>query len=133
MAGGPDEVTVTATVMAAVAAFRVVSPPYWATMLLAPTWSCGAATVMLAEADDPVPLSDATPICLPPEVNVMAPVGVAPIALATVAVMVTEPVDATEVAVACKATDADDRAEDAARQAVTRLYASTEPSPLAWS
>src|SRR5450759_3686813 len=109
MAGGPDEVTVTATAIDAVAAFRVVSPPYWARMLLSPTWSCAAATVMLAEADDPVPLSDAPPICLPLEVNVMAPV------------MVTEPVDATDVAVACKATDADARAEEPARQAVTRL------------
>src|ERR1035438_134185 len=71
MAGGPDEVTaVTATLIVPVAAFRVVSPEYWATMLLAPTWSCAAPTVMLADADDPVPLSDATPICLPPEVNV---------------------------------------------------------------
>src|ERR1039457_5527134 len=34
-------------------------------MLLVPTWSCAASTVMLAEADDPVPLSDATPICWP--------------------------------------------------------------------
>ena len=56
-----------------------------------------------------MPLSDATPICLPPEVNVMAPVGVAPLALVTVAVMVTEPVDATEVALACRARDADAR------------------------
>src|SRR5674476_1028447 len=121
MASGPAEVTVTATVMAAVAAIRVVSTPYWATMLLAPTWSCAAATVMLAEADDPVSLSDATPFCLPPGVNVMAPVGVAPLALVTVAVMVTEPVDDTEVAVACRATEADARAEEPARQAVTRL------------
>src|ERR1035438_2753237 len=91
------------------------------TMLLAPTWSCAAPTVMLADADDPVPLSDATPICLPPEVNVMTPVGVAPLALVTVAVTVREPVNATEVAVACKATDADARAEEPARHAVTRL------------
>src|ERR1039457_2780041 len=109
MAGGPDEVTaVTATLIVPVAAFRVVSPEYWATMLL-------------ADADDPVPLSDATPICLPPEVNVMTPVGVAPLALVTVAVTVREPVNATEVAVACKATDADARAEEPARHAVTRL------------
>src|ERR1035437_1335141 len=108
MAGGPDEVTVTATVMAAVAAFRVGSPPYWATMLLAP-------------------------ICLPPEVNVMAPVGVAPLALVTVAVMVTEPVDATEVAVACRATDADARAEGPARHPAPGLWASPDPGPRAWS
>ena len=88
---------VTATLMVPVAEFRVVSPAYCATILLAPTWSCAAPTVMLAEAEEPVPLSGATPICLPPEVNVMAPVGVAPLVLVTVAVMVTEPVDATEV------------------------------------
>src|ERR1039457_2717200 len=99
MAGGPDEVTaVTATLIVPVAAFRVVSPEYWATMLLAPTWSCAAPTVMLADADDPAPL-----------------------ALVTVAVTVREPVNATEVAVACKATDADARAEEPARHAVTRL------------
>jgi len=76
---------------------------------------------MLAEADDPVPLSDATPICVPPEVKVTVPVGVAPLAPVTVAVMVTEPVDTTEVAVACRATDADARVERLARQDVTRL------------
>src|ERR1035437_10235322 len=119
MAGGPDDVAVTATLIALVAAFRVASPEYWATMLLAPTCSCAASTVMLAEADDPVPASGATPICLPPEVNVMAPVGVAPLVLVTVAVTVTEPVDATEAAVACRATDADARAEESALQAVT--------------
>src|ERR1017187_8653864 len=100
MAGGADDVAVTVTLIAPVAAFRVTSPEYWATMLLAPTWSCAAPTVMLAEADDPAPVSDATPICVPPEVNAMAPVGVAPLALVTVAVTVTEPVDATEIAVA---------------------------------
>ena len=49
------------------------------------------------------------------------PVGVAPLAPVTVAVMVTEPVDTTEVAVACRATDADARVERLARQDVTRL------------
>src|ERR1017187_8386100 len=104
MAGGADDVAVTATLIAPVAAFRVGSPEYWATMLLAPTWSCAAPTVMLAEADDPVPLSGATPICLPPELNVMVPVGVAPLALVTVAVTVREPVAATEMALACRMT-----------------------------
>src|ERR1017187_5339502 len=122
MAGGPDEVTaVTATLIVPVAAFRVVSPEYWATMLLAPTWSCAAPTVMLADADDPVPLSDATPICLPPEGNVITPVGRVPLALITIALTVRAPMNATEVAVASKATAADARAEDPARHAVTRL------------
>src|ERR1035438_10636482 len=110
MAGGPEAVT--AMPIAPVAAFRVASPEYWATMLLAPTWSSAAATVMLAEADDPVPLSDATPMCWPPEVKVTTPVGVPPLVPLTIAVMVTEPLDTTEVAVACKATDADARAEE---------------------
>src|ERR1035438_3965939 len=96
MAGGADDVAVTVTLIAPVAAFRVASPEYWATMLWAPTGSCAAPTVMLAEADDPAPVSDATPICVPPEVNMMAPVGVAPLALVTVAVTVTEPVDRSE-------------------------------------
>src|SRR5258708_31080102 len=122
MAGGPEEVTaVTATLIDPVAAFRLVSPLYWATMLFVPTCSCAAPTVMLAKAVEPAPLSDATPICLPPEVNVIAPVGVAPLALVTVAVMVTEPVDATEVALACRARDADARAGEPEFQAVTRL------------
>src|ERR1019366_922260 len=114
MDGGADDVAVTVTLIAPVAAFRVASPEYWATMLLAPT-------VMLAEADDPAPVSDATPICVPPEVNMMAPVGVAPLALVTVAVTVTEPVDATEIAFACRTTDAAARAEEPGRQDVTRL------------
>src|ERR1017187_2989419 len=100
-------------------------------MLLAPTWRTAASTVMLAEADAPVPLSDATPICWPPEVKVTTPVGVAPLVPVTVAVMVTEPLETTEVAVVCKATDADARAEVVACHPVTRLKAFTEPSPLA--
>src|ERR1017187_9953460 len=102
-------------------------------MLLAPTWRTAASTVMLAEADDPVPLSGATPICWPPELKVTEPVGVAPLVPVTIAVIVTEPVDTTEVAVVCKATDAAARAEEVERQPVTRLKAFTEPSPLAWS
>ena len=122
MAGGPEGVAaVTATLMESVAAFRLVSPLYWAMMLLAPTCNCAALTVMLAEAVEPAPLSDATPICLPPEVNVIAPVGVAPLALVTVAVMVTEPVDATEEALAFRARDADARVGEPELQAVTRL------------
>src|ERR1039458_8923854 len=109
MAGGPEGVT--AMSMVPVAAFSVASPEYWATMLLAPTWSCAASTVMLAEADAPVPLSDAAPICWPPEVKVTTPVGVAPLVPVTLAVIVPEPVETTEVAVVCKATDADARAE----------------------
>src|ERR1019366_2977582 len=119
MVGGPAAVT--AMPMVPVAAFRVASPEYCATMLLVPTWSCAAATVMLADADDPVPLSDAPPICWPPEMKVTTPVGVAPLVPVTVAVIVTEPVDTTEVAVVCKATDAAARAERPARQPATRL------------
>src|ERR1039457_1222426 len=44
------------------AAFRVASPAYRATMLLSPYGSCAAATVMLAEADGPVPVSGEMPI-----------------------------------------------------------------------
>ena len=51
----------------------------------------------------------------------MAPVGVAPLALVTVAVTVTKPVAATEVALASRMTEADARAEDPPRHAVTRL------------
>src|SRR5437016_2231463 len=125
MAGGPDAVTaVTATLMVAVAAFNVLSPLYCATMLLAPTWSCPAATVMLAEAVAPAPASAAAPIGWPPAVNVITPVGVAPLMLVTVAVMVIEPVAATDVVLACRATDVDARAGKPVRHAVTRLYAS---------
>src|ERR1017187_1909211 len=131
MLGGPEGVT--EMPMVPVAAFRVASPEYWATMLLVPTWRTAAATVMLAEADDPVPLSDAAPISWPPEVKMTMPVGVAPLVPVTIAVIVTEPLDTTEVAVACKATDAAARAEEVERQPVTRLKAFTEPSPLAWS
>src|ERR1039457_921596 len=120
MAGGPEAVT--EMPMVPVAAFRVASPEYWATMLLVPTWSCAAATVMLAEADDPVPLSDAVPICWLPEMKVTTPVGVAPLAPVTVAVMVTEPLDTTEVAVACKATDADARADEVVREPGPQIH-----------
>jgi len=65
----------------------------------------------LAEADDPEPVSGAPPICLSPEVKVTFPVGVTPFALVTVAVIVSDPVDATEVAVDCRATDAAARDE----------------------
>src|ERR1017187_8366740 len=133
MAGGADDVAVTVTLIVPVAAFRVASPEHWATMLLAPAWSCAASTVMLAEADDPGPVSDAAPMCSPAEVKVTIAVGVAPLVPVTIAVFVTEPFDTTEVAVACKATDADARAEVVVRHPVTRLKAFTEPSPLAWS
>ncbi len=78
---------------------------------------------MLAEAEEPEPASGATPSCLSPEVKVTLPVGVAPLAPVTVAVMVSEPVEATEVAVDCRATDAAARAVavPAGFQAVTRL------------
>ena len=122
----------TVTPIVPLAAFRAKSPPYWATILLAPTSNRVALTVMLAEADEPVPLSDATPICWLPAVNVTVPVGVAPLGLVTVAVRVTEPVDAIELADVCSATVADTRVDEPApSQPVTRLYASTEPSPLA--
>ena len=50
------------------------------------------------------------------------PVGVAPFAPVTVAVMVSDPVEATEVAVDCRATDAAARdVTPAGFQAVTRL------------
>src|SRR6185295_7368368 len=100
-------------------------------MLLAPTSNRVALTVRLAEADEPVPLSVATPICWLPAVNVMLPVGVVPPELVTVAVSVTEPVDAIELTDVCSATVADNRVDEPApSQPVTRLYASTEPSPL---
>src|SRR5690349_7347534 len=99
-------------------------------MLLAPASNSVALTVRLTEADEPVPLSDATPICWLPAVNVMLPVGVAPPELVTVAVSVTEPVEAIEAAEACSATVADSRVDEPApSHPVTRLYASTEPSP----
>src|SRR6185369_16655540 len=114
------------------AAFSAKSPPYWAMMLLAPTSNRVALIVRLAEADEPVPLSDATPICWLPAVNVTVPVGLVPLGLVTVAVSVTEPVDAIELADVCNATVADTRVDEPApSHPVTRLYASTEPSPLA--
>jgi hypothetical protein len=87
-------VTVTPTVPEA--AFNAKLPAYCTTILFVPTSRREALIVMLAEVVEPVPPREATPICWLPAINVTAPVGVTPLELVTVAVTVTEPVDAMD-------------------------------------
>src|SRR4051794_5190620 len=134
IAGGALGIAVTVTAMVALLALKLASPLYCAVMLLGPIANCDAAKVMLADVEDPVPLNAADTICLPTAENTTVPLGVAPFVPVTVAVSVTDPVDATEAALDCNNIEAVARVDvPAARQDVTKLTASTEPSPEARS
>jgi hypothetical protein len=134
IAGGALVGAVTVTPVIALLALKLSSPLYCAAMLLIPKGSSEAFNVRLAEAEDPVPLNAAEPICLLAAKNTTVPLGVRPFVLVTVAVNVIEPVAGIEAALVCNNMEAvafDDA--PSARQFVTRLNASTEPSPEARS
>src|SRR5947209_915185 len=93
--------TVNAVRVVRAGGLMVQAPLYCAIIAFGPIASGDALTVMLAVALDPLPLSVAEPRALPPERNVIDPVGAVPLVPVTVALTVTVPLVNTDAALDC--------------------------------
>jgi hypothetical protein len=135
--GGPEEPACTVTVNVAADAEYAESPLYCALMVLVPDCSCEPLMLNDAVAVAPEPERRALPSWVPPAENETVPDGVAVAVPVTVAVIVTDPPAVTVVELALSEMDGvvADGVDDTrpSLQAVTRLYASTDPSPVTGS